>query len=145
MAVKPIPDGFHSVTSYLLVEDAAGQIDFLKRAFGAEEIECHKTPDGSIMHAQVKIGDSIVMMGEPRGEFKAMPCMIYLYVNDADATFKRALEAGATSVMEPMDQFYGDRSGGVKDKAGNMWFISTHIEDISPEELAKRAEGHAKQ
>ncbi len=91
------------------------------------------------MHAQVKIGDSFVMMGEPMGEFQPMPASIYLYVEDTDATYQRALEAGATSIMEPADQFYGDRNAGVKDPFGNLWWIGTHIEDVSPEEIEKRA------
>ena len=103
-------------------------------------------PDGRIMHAQVTIGDSVVMMGEPSGEFKPMPGSIYLYVNDTDAVYKRALEAGATSFMEPADQFYGDRNAGVKDPSGNIWFIATRKEDVPPDELARRAEAlHSKQ
>lgn len=139
MAVKPIPEGYHTVTPYLVVPGVAKLIDFLEQAFGAQEKERHARPDGAIMHAEVKIGDSIVMMGEPMGEFKAIPAALYLYVEDVDAVYKRALEAGATSVMEPADQFYGDRNGGVKDPAGNLWWIATHIEDVSPEELARRA------
>jgi uncharacterized glyoxalase superfamily protein PhnB len=92
------------------------------------------------MHAEVTIGDSVIMMGEPMGEFKPMPCMIYVYVEDTDAVYKQALKAGATSVMEPADQFYGDRNAGVKDMAGNLWWIATHVEDVAPEELEKRAQ-----
>ena len=144
MAVKPIPDGFHTVTPYLVVQGVSKLIDFLKQAFEAKEIERHSRPDGSIMHAQVQIGDSMVMMGEAMGEFQPMPAMIYVYVNDTDAVYKRALQAGATSVMEPADQFYGDRNAGVKDQCGNQWWIATHIEDVSPEELAKRAAAQMK-
>jgi PhnB protein len=97
-------------------------------------------PDGTIMHAEVKIGDSIVMMGEARGDCKPMPGSLYVYVNDADATYRRALQAGATSMMEPGDQFYGDRTAGVKDPSGNQWTIATHREDVPPEELRRRAE-----
>jgi uncharacterized glyoxalase superfamily protein PhnB len=103
------------------------------------------TPDGTIMHAEVRIGDSPVMMGEARGEHKPMPGSIYLYVDDTDATYRRALQAGATSLMEPADQFYGDRSASVVDPVGNHWFIATHIEDVPPEELARRAEVFMKQ
>ncbi len=144
MAVKPIPDGFHSVTPYLVVPGVPKLIDFLTQAFEAKELHRSARPDGAIMHAEVKIGDSIVMMGEPMGEFKAMPGAIYLYVNDTDATYKRALQAGATSMTEPADQFYGDRNAGVKDPAGNLWWIATHKEDVSPEELAKRAQAMMK-
>lgn len=145
MAVKPIPDGFHSVTPYLIVQGVAKLIDFLKQSFEAEETMVRTTrPDGTIMHAEVRIGDSIIMMGEPMGEFQPMPGSIYLYVNDTDAVYKRALQAGATSMMEPADQFYGDRNAGVKGPSGNIWWIATHIEDVSPEELAKRAEAFMK-
>ena len=142
MAVKPIPDGYHSVTPYLVVQGAAKLIEFLKKAFGAEEVfPPMKGPDGAIMHAELRIGDSIVMMGDAGsgGQFPPTLSMIHLYVNDADAFYKRALQAGATSVREPADQFYGDRSGGVKDLCGNFWWIATHKEDVSPEELARRA------
>ncbi len=145
MAVKPIPEGFHTVTPYIVVEGVPKLIDFLKQAFEAKEINRHAQPDGTIMHAEVKIGDSIVMMGEARGEHKPMPSMLYLYVKDADAVYKRAVQAGATSVMEPADQFYGDRSGGVKDLCGNQWWIATHKEDVSPEEMTKRAQAYMKQ
>jgi PhnB protein len=145
MAVTPIPAGFHTVTPYLVVQGAAKLIDFLKQAFDAKEIMRMPLPDGTIMHAEVKIGDSIVMMGDARGEMKPMPAAIYLYVNDADATYQRALRAGATSTMEPADQFYGDRSAGVKDPVGNQWWIGTHIEDVPPDELARRAEAYMAQ
>lgn len=137
--VKPIPDGFHSVTPYLLVPDAAREIDFLKQAFGATEMERHTRPDGTVQHAQLKIGDSIVMMGQAAGEWKPKPCVLYLYVNDVDDVYRRALDAGATSLREPTDAFYGDRSGGVQDAAENQWWIATHIEDVSPEEMKRRA------
>ena len=145
MAVKPIPDGYHSVTPYLVVQGVAKLIDFLKQAFDAKEIERMAGPDGTVMHAEVRIGDSVVMMGEARGESKPMPAALYLYVNDTDVTYRRALQAGATSLKEPADQFYGDRSGGVKDPAGNQWWIATRKEDVSPEELARRAETYMKQ
>jgi len=137
MAVKAIPDGFHSVTPYLLVEDGAKLIDFVRQAFGAEQIERMEDPDGTVRHAQVKIGDSFVMLGKPHGE--AMPASLYLYVPDCDAVYERALAAGATSIMKPADQFYGDRGAGVTGPCGNIWWIGTHIEDVSPEELHRRA------
>ena len=132
------------MTPYLIVEGVAGLIDFLKQAFDAVETERMPGPDGKVGHGEVRIGDSVVMMGEASGEWKPMPGSIYLYVNDTDATYKRALEAGATSVMEPADQFYGDRNAGVKDASGNMWWIATRKENVSPEELRKRAEARAK-
>lgn len=140
MPVKPIPEGFRTVTPYLVVPGVAKLVDFLTKAFDAVESPGRSTrSDGSVMHTQVKIGDSMIMMGEPVGAFTAMPSMIHLYVEDADATYQRALDAGATVVMELTDQFYGDRSGGVKGPCGNLWWIATHIEDVAPEEMAKRA------
>ena len=100
----------------------------------------HPTPEGKVMHAEVKIGDSRIMLAKACGEMGPMPAMIHLYLNDADATYRAAIEAGATSVQEPTDQFYGDRSGGVKDACGNLWWIATHKEDLTPEELRKRSE-----
>lgn len=137
MSVKAIPEGFHSVTPYLLVKDGAKLIEFVERAFGAEQIERLEDPDGTVRHAQVRIGDSFVMLGTPQGE--PMPSSLYLYVPDCDAVYARALEAGATSIMEPADQFYGDRGAGVTDPFGNLWWIGTHIEDVSHEELERRA------
>ncbi len=142
--VKPIPDGYHTVTPYLIVEGVAGLIDFLKQAFDAVETERVPGPDGKVGHGEVRIGDSVVMMGEASGDWKPMPGSMYLYVNDTDATYKRALDAGATSLMEPADQFYGDRNAGVKDASGNMWWIATRKENLSPEELRRRAEARGK-
>jgi len=145
MAVKPIPDGYHTVTPYLVVPDAARLIDFLKQAFDAQESVRMARPDGRIMHAEVRIGDSVVMMGDAGEEAQVRSCMIHLYVPDADATYQRALQAGATAVREPANQFYGDRSGGVKDPFGNDWWIATHVEDVPHEEMRKRAEAFMKQ
>jgi uncharacterized glyoxalase superfamily protein PhnB len=145
MAVKHIPEGYRSVTPYLMISGVPKLIDFLKNAFGAEEAYPPFTgPDGRIMHAEVKVGDSILMMGEPMGKFPEMPASLHLYVSDTDATYQSALKAGAVSVMEPANQFYGDRSAGVKDPCGNVWWIATHIEDVAPEELSKRAEAAMK-
>ena len=138
--IKWIPDGYHSVTPHLINENASRLIEFLQLAFEAEEITRLSWPDGRIMHAELKIGDSIIMIGEASGEWKPMPASIALYVENVDATYARALEAGATSIREPANQFYGDRSGGVKDLAGNHWWIATHVEEIPPQELRLRAE-----
>ena len=143
--VKPIPEGYHTLTPHLIVQGASKLLDFMRAAFNAEEKYRLPGPDGLIMHAEVKIGDSMVMVGEATGEWKAMPASLALYTDNADALYKRALEAGATSIREPADQFYGDRSGGVKDPAGNHWWIATHIEDVPPEEIKKRAEEWMKQ
>ena len=140
MVVQPVPEGYHTVTPYLMVDDCDRQIAFLTAAFGATTKERMTGPDGSVAHAEVVIGDSHVMMGQGRDEWKAMPCMLYLYVPDTDSTYARAIEAGAESVQEPTDMFYGDRNAGVKDPLGNMLFIATHQEDLTPEELQKRAE-----
>ena len=145
MAVKSIPEGYHSVTPYLTVQGAATLLDFLKQAFAATELHRMTRPDGTIGHAEVRLGDSVVMLAEARGEQQPRPGALYLYVNDTDAAYQRALQAGATSLMEPADQFYGDRNAGVKDPVGNHWWIATHKEDVPPEELAKREEAFLKQ
>src|SRR5438093_6703303 len=112
MPVKPIPEGFHTVTPYMVVAGVPRLIEFLKRAFDAKEIHSSMRPDGTVMHAQLKIGDSMVMMGEAMEGHPPMPCAIYLYVNDTDAVYKRALQAGGQSMMEPANMFYGDRNAG---------------------------------
>ena len=145
MAVNPIPEGFHSVTPYLIVQDVPKLLDFLVQAFAAEEIHRMTKPDGSVMHAQVKIGDSMVMMGQASGDYNPMPSMLYLYVEDVDSTYKQALQAGATVVREPRNEFYGDRSGGVKGPCGNEWWIATHVEDVPPDDLAQREADYVSQ
>ena len=140
MAVKPIPDGYHSVTPYLVVDGAEELLTFVKQAFGAEETVRMGGPDGKIGHAEIRIGDSIVMLADATAQSAQLQAMLHLYVDDADATYARALEAGATSVRELKDEFYGDRTGGVRDQFGNQWFLATHIEDVSEEEMARRAQ-----
>jgi uncharacterized glyoxalase superfamily protein PhnB len=145
MTVKSVPEGYHTVTPYLVVRDAAKTIEFLKQAFGAEfAFEPTQRPDGTIMHAELKIGDSRVMMADATEQHPAMPCMLHVYVPDVDTVFKRAVAAGGTSVSEPSDQFYGDRGGGLKDPSGNYWHIATHTEDVAPAELKKRMEAQMK-
>jgi uncharacterized glyoxalase superfamily protein PhnB len=136
--VKPVPPGFHTVTPYLIVNGVPQLLNYLKKAFKAEEIYKMKMPDGSIGHAQVKIGDSFVMMGQASSQWKPMPGSIYLYVDDADNFYKLAIKAGGKSLREPTTEFYGDRTGGVEDPTGNQWWISTHVEDVSPKEMKKR-------
>ncbi len=138
MAVKPIPEGYHSVTPYVIVKGAAKYMEFLKRAFGAQEIEIFNGPDGSVMHAEMRVGDSILMLGDASEKQPATTSGFHLYVTDADATYRQAVQAGATSTEEVTDKFYGDRGGGVKDPAGNRWWISTHKEDVSREEMERR-------
>jgi PhnB protein len=145
MGVKPIPEGYHSVSPYLVVNGAAKVIPFLEKVFGGKVKEKMAQPDGTVMHAEVIIGDSIVMLGEPRPGQTLMPGMLHVYVADVDAAYQRALDAGATTVMPLTNQFYGDRSGLVKDPCGNMWWIATHVEDVPPEEMEKRAIAAMKQ
>ena len=124
-----LPDQ-RSVTPCLHAEGAAGCIEFLKQAFGAQEMMRHQTPDGVVHHAKMRIGDSILEMGEAHDPFPAMPLNLHLYVPDTDALYGQALAAGATVVREPRDEAYGDREGGVRDPFGNVWWISTHIRDV---------------
>ena len=141
MAVEPVPKEYGSVTPYLLVEGAEGLIDFMKSAFGAEEQGRFPAPEGKVGHAELKVGDSIVMLADASTSDAGhpMPSMIVLYVADVDETYRRAIEADATSQRQPADQFYGDRNAGVQDPFGNLWWIHTHVEDVPPEELERRA------
>jgi PhnB protein len=136
---KPIPEGHHTVTPYIVVQGVAKLIDFAKQAFGATEVFVSKRPDGSIMHAEIKIGDSIVMLGEGGEGGKTFLAMLHLYVDDVDSVYRRAVQAGAKSLREPADQVYGDRSGGVEDSFGNQWWLATHMEDVTSEEMERRA------
>ena len=146
MAVKPIPEGYHTLTPYLTVRDVATVVDFLRRAFNAEStLAPIKRPDGKITHAEVKIGDSRVMLGEECETAKASPVTLYIYSADVDQMYGQAVKAGGKTIMEPTDMFYGDRCGGVKDPSGNSWMIATRKEDFAPQELAKRAESFYKQ
>ena len=146
MAAKPVPDGYHTVTPYLTVHGASKVIEFLQQAFGAKiSHEPTKRPDGSIMHAQVTIGDSPIMIADESEMAKATASSLYLYVPNVDSVYQRAVKAGGNSIMEPADMFYGDRSGAVKDPSGNSWFIATHKEDLAPQELQRRAEAFMKQ
>ena len=139
MAVKPIPEGYHTVTPYLVVKGASELVDFIKGAFGAREIHVMRGPKGEVWHGDLVIGDSHVMLGEANGPWPAMPASIYLYVPDCDATYGQALGAGGSSIQEPKTQFYGDRHAAVKDACGNTWWIATHVEDVPPQELERRA------
>jgi PhnB protein len=125
------PKGLNSVNIYMHPLRAEPVINFLKRAFGAKEIAKYASPDGVVHHAEIRVGDSVVEMGEAHGKYGPMPAMFYLYVPDCDAVYRRALAAGATSLAEPTDHPYGDRSGGVKDAFGNQWYSATHIKDVS--------------
>jgi uncharacterized glyoxalase superfamily protein PhnB len=138
MAVKPIPEGYHTVVPYIVAADAEALLEFLKTGLKATELEVMRYPDGRIWHGDVVIGDSHVMLSQATERHPAMPATLYLYVADTDAAYRAALAAGATSVMEPATQFYGDRNAGVKDSNGNMWYFGTHVEDVPPEEIRRR-------
>jgi PhnB protein len=139
MSVRPIPEGYHSVTPYLIVEGAERLMEFLERAFGAQAGEKMLDQQGRIMHAEVRIGDSVVMLGESNQKNPPTRSFFHMYLGETDRYYEKALAAGATSVQEPTDEFYGDRTAGVRDPFGNQWWIATHIEDVSPEELERRA------
>jgi PhnB protein len=126
-----VPKGLSNVNVYLHPLRAEPMIDFLKRAFGGEEMAKYASPEGAVHHAEIRVGDSVVEMGEAHGPYQPMPSTFYLYVKDVDALYERALQAGATSVYPPADQPYGDRNGGVKDPFGNTWYIATHVKDVA--------------
>jgi PhnB protein len=153
MSVKPIPEGFHSLTVYLSIKDAAKAIEFYKKAFGAIENFRLEGPNGRVGHAELQIGDSRLMLADPcdQGGVSSPDARanagfsMHLYVADSDAQFKRAVEAGAKVERDVQDQFYGDRGGAVRDPFGNLWFISTHKIDLTPDEIRQRAEEAFKQ
>ncbi len=142
MSVSYKPQGFHNITACTRVEDAPGCVAFMKRVFGAtdegEELRNVKREDGTFHVAEVKIGDTIIMVFQANEQWQAQPFSVYLYVEDCDKVFREAIEAGAMSLMEPADMFYGDRNSGVRDAWGNEWWIATHVEDVPAEELARR-------
>ncbi len=151
--VQAQPQGYHSVTPYMTVRDCIAAIDFYRRAFGAEKVLQLDMPDGKIAHAEVRIGDSIVMLSEENEEWGnkspvtlgGSPMFLMIYVPDVDAAFKKAIAAGATEVRPVEDQFYGDRSGMLKDPYGYQWTLSTHIEEVSQEEAQRRMEAEFSQ
>ena len=146
-AVKPIPEGYHSVTPYLIVKDGTRAIEFYERAFGARLLFRMMRPDGRVGHAELEIGDSRLMLADEHREIGALspqsiggsPVTIHLYVEDVDATAARAVEAGAQLTRPVADQFYGDRNGGLTDPFGHVWFVATHKEDVPADELERRA------
>jgi PhnB protein len=138
MSVDAIPEGFHTITPYMHVQDVANLIGFLTHAFDAKTIKSSKLADGTIINAQLQIGDSMIELSEVRGDFKPMPCAIHLYVEDTDVVYKKAVELGAMPVMEPSNQFYGDREAFVIDPSGNHWYIATRVENVSEEEMNRR-------
>lgn len=138
MPAKPIRDGFHAITPYLFAQGASQLIEFISAAFGGEVTFRKERSDGAIMHAEVRIGDSMLMVAEATGQFGPTPTSIYLYVTDCDAVYQRALDAGGVSLFPMMTLPSGERYGGVKDPVGNTWWIATHVEDVTPEEEERR-------
>ncbi len=144
MAVKPIPEGYHTFTPYFVVEGASNFIDFVKNAFGGQELYRFPAPGGKVGHAEMRVGDSVLMLADTTAEFSPSKMVSYLYVPDVDATYKKALAAGARSQREPANQFYGDRVGTVTDRWGNTWSIGTHVEDVPPDEMERRMKAQKK-
>lgn len=146
MSVKPIPDGYHSVTPYLIAKDAAVAIEFYKKAFGAIELFRVPGPGGAIMHAEIKIGDSIIMLADEFPQMDALspttiggsPVGLMIYLTNVDEVFARAIAAGGKELRPLQNQFYGDRSGTLADPFGHKWTIATHVEDVTPEEIDRR-------
>jgi len=146
--IQPIPVGYHTATPYLVIKGAAKAIEFYKEAFGATQLVRLDTPDGNLMHAEIKIGDSPIMLCDECPEWNALSPLtiggtavsIVLYVTDVDTVVNRAVAAGATLLMPVADQFWGDRMGTVADPFGHKWSVATHVEDVSPEEIGKRAQ-----
>ena len=147
MAVKPIPEGYHSVTPYLIIKGAADAIEFYQKAFGATELFRFPAPDGKIGHAEIKIGDSPIMLADEFAEMgykgpRALggsPVSLMIYLEDVDTVFNRAVEAGASVKEAVQDKFYGDRTGTLTDPFGHVWHVSTHKEDVSMAEMEERA------
>jgi len=147
MAVRPVPEGYHTLSAYLAVEDADQAIDWYKKAFGAKERGRMEAPGGAVGHAELEIGDSVVMLSDPFPQSSTRPpkelggssVSVFMYVEDVDAVVKQAVDAGAAVLMEVEDQFWGDRFGTVQDPFGHSWSIATHVEDVPPEEMDERA------
>jgi PhnB protein len=136
--IQPIPEGFHTLTAYLLVADAEQEVEFARKAFDAQTIHVSRLPDGSIMHATLKIGTSMLMLGQVQGNMKPVPSMLFMYVENADTAYRHAVECGGKPLHEPMDQIWGDRAGAIASPNGIQWWISTHIAEVSESELQRR-------
>lgn len=153
MAVKAVPEGYHSITPYLICSGAAAALDYYRKVFGATELMRMAGPDGKVHHSEIRIGDSVVMVADEAPEVQAVspktvggtPVGLMLYVEDVDDVFKRALAAGGKQVQPLEDKFYGDRSGSLVDPFGHQWTIATHKEDVPPEEMERRAEAAMKE
>lgn len=138
VSIKPIPDGYHTLTPYLIVSDVNAELNFIERALGGTVLEKIEMPDGFVGHAEAQIGDSRIMFGARPGVQQIDSSTLYVYLPEVDHVYQRALEAGAESVQEPQNQFYGDRSAAIKDPHGNRWYLATHIEDVPRAELQRR-------
>ncbi len=153
MAVQPVPEGYHTVTPYLVMRDASRAIDFYKKAFGATELVRMGGPDGKIGHAEIKIGDSMIMLADEHPDmgyrgpqaYGGTPVSMVLYVPDVDSLFRQAIAAGAKELRPLKDQFYGDRSGTLEDPFGHVWTIGTHKEDVPPDEMERRMAAYMKE
>ncbi len=147
MATNPIPEGYHTVSPYLAVDDAARAVEFYVQAFGAKELVRMQAPGGKVGHAELELGDSRIMLSDPFPQASTRPprqlggtsASVFMYVADVDAVVKQAVDAGATVTMEVANQFWGDRFGTITDPFGHVWSIATHVEDVPPEEMAERA------
>ena len=138
MPATPIREGFHTLTPYLFAEGASRLVEFIGAAFAGRVTFRKDRPDGSLMHCEIQVGDSMLMLGDATAEFGPMPASLYLYVNDCDAVYRSALDAGGVSVFPMMTLPSGERYGGVKDPCGNIWWVATHVEDVSAEEEDRR-------
>ncbi len=153
MAVKPVPEGYHTVTPYLIIQGASQALEFYKKAFAAEELVRMGGPDGKIGHAEIKIGDSMIMLADEHPEmgyrgpkaYGGSPVGIHLYIDDVDSMFRKAIAAGAKELRPLKDQFYGDRSATFEDPFGHVWTISTHKEDVPPDEMERRMAAYMKE
>ncbi len=141
--VQTTPQGFHSITPFFMAPDPDALVAFMQKGLGAELVSELRGENGKIWHAQLKIGDSMLMVGDAMDK-PGEPLNLYIYLDDADEAYRRALDAGAQSIMAPADQFYGDRNAGVKDPFGNSWWFATHIEDVGEAEMKKRARAFEK-
>ena len=144
MSTQPkLRKGFSTITPYLTVADAGKLIDFITRALGAEQTFMTHRPDGTVWHAEARIGDSMLMIGQAGGPWQPRPSTLYIYVDDVDATYKTALDAGAKSLAEPQNHDYGDRSAGFEDPCGNFWWAASVVEDLSNDEILERMKSGA--
>jgi uncharacterized glyoxalase superfamily protein PhnB len=138
-SVKAVPEGMHTITPFMVVDGANELLRFIEQSFEGKMAAIMKGNDGKVMHADIQVGDSHIMVSDATEKYAADTSRLYLYVDDVDATYKKAMKAGGTSLREPTDEFYGDRSSGVKDKWGNEWWIATHVEDVDDEEMERRS------